>query len=92
MGVFDSLSKQTPSRASQGHPQQMDPRQMQQAVQHEIGQIKAHPGAYLKKAGFTIPDGMTDAGQITQYLIQSGQIGNGRYQQVMRMLGGMGGR
>lgn len=89
MGVFDSLSKQAPSRASQGHPQQMDPRQMQQAVQQEIGQIKAHPGAYLKKAGYTIPDGMTDAGQITQYLLRSGQIGNGRYQQVMRMLGGM---
>ena len=90
MGVFDSLSKQAPSRASQGHSQQMDPRQMQQAVQQEIGQIKAHPGAYLKKAGYTIPDGMTDAGQITQYLLRSGQIGNGRYQQVMRMLGGIG--
>lgn len=90
MGVFDSLAKQAPSRASQAQPQQMDPRQMQQAVQQEIGQIKAHPGEYLKKAGYTIPDGMTDAGQITQYLLRSGQIGNGRYQQVMRMLGGMG--
>lgn len=87
MGIFDSLGKQAPSRAPQQQAQQMDPRQMQQAMQQEIGQIKAHPGAYLKKAGYTIPDGMTDAGQITQYLLQSGQIGGGRYQQVMRMLG-----
>lgn len=84
MGIFDSLGRQAPSRPTQ---QQMDPRQMQQAMQQEIGQIKAHPGEYLKKAGYTIPDGMTDAGQITQYLLQSGQIGGGRYQQVMRMLG-----
>lgn len=80
MGIFDSLGKQTPSRA----PQQIDPRQ---AMQQEIGQIKAHPSDYLKQKGFTVPDGMTDAGQITQYLLQSGQIGGGRYQQVMRMLG-----
>lgn len=87
MGIFDSLGKQAPSRAPHGQAQQMDPRQMQQAMQQEIGQIKAHPGDYLKQKGFTIPDGMTDAGQITQYLLQSGQIGGGRYQQVMRMLG-----
>ena len=82
MGIFDSLGKQTPSRAAQ----QIDPRQMQQAMQQEIGQIKAHPGDYLKQKGFTVPDGMTDAGQITQYLLQSGQIGGGRYQQVMRLV------
>lgn len=87
MGIFDSLGKKAPSRAPHGQPQQMDPRQMQQQMQQELGQIKAHPGDYLKKAGYTIPDGMTDAGQITQYLLQSGQIGGGRYQQVMRMLG-----
>ena len=91
MGIFDSLGKQGASRAPQTQAQQMDPRQMQQAVQQEIGQIKAHPGAYLKEKGFNVPEGMTDAGQITQYLLRSGQIGGGRYQQVMRMLG-MGGR
>ena len=90
MGIFDSLGKQGASRAPQTQAQQMDPRQMQQAMRNEIGQIKAHPGDYLKKAGYTIPDGMTDAGQITQYLLRSGQIGGGRYQQVMRMLGMFG--
>lgn len=77
MGIFDSLGKQGASRASQ-QPQQMDPRQMQQAMRNEIGQIKAHPSDYLKQKGFNVPDGMTDAGQITQYLLQSGQIGGGR--------------
>ena len=57
MGIFDSLGSKAPSRAQQ----QMDPRQMQQAMQQEIGQIKAHPGTYLKDKGFNIPDGMTEA-------------------------------
>lgn len=73
MGLFDQLGQQ----------KQMDPRQMQQ----EVGQIKAHPGTYLKGKGYNIPDGMTDAKQITQYLLQTGQIGTQRLQQVMSMLG-----
>ena len=76
MGVFEQLGK-TPQ----------NPMQMQQAMRQEIGRISSHPGDYLKAKGFSIPDGMTDARQITQYLLQSGQIGGGRYQQVMRMLG-----
>lgn len=82
MGLFDQLGQQP----QQGR--QMDPRQMQQAMQQEIGQIKAHPGTYLKKYGYNIPDSMTDAKQITQYLLQTGQIGTPRLQQVMSMLGG----
>lgn len=82
MGIFDSLGQQANARPAQ----QMDPRQIQQ----ELGQIKAHPGDYLKAKGYSIPDGMTDAGQITQYLLRSGQVGGGRYQQVMRMLGAGG--
>ena len=77
MGLFDQLGQQ----------KQMDPRQMQQQMQQEVGQIKAHPGTYLKNKGYNIPDGMTDAKQITQYLLQTGQIGTPRLQQVMSMLG-----
>ena len=83
MGLFDQLGK-----APQQQRQQMDPRQMQQQMQKEVGQIKAHPGTYLKQYGYNIPDGMTDAKQITQYLLQTGQIGTPRLQQVMSMLGG----
>lgn len=86
MGLFDQLGQQP----QQGRP--MDPRQMQQQMQQEVGQIKAHPGTYLKGKGYNIPDGMTDAKQITQYLLQTGQIGTPRLQQVMSMLGGQGRR
>ena len=85
MNLFDKLAGKGPSRPPDGQ-QQMNP---MQAMQNEVGQVKAHPGSYLKAKGFNIPDGMTDPGQITQYLIQSGQIGNGRYQMAMRMLNGM---
>ena len=75
MGLFDKLGGQ------QG--QQMTPDMMRQ----EIGSIKANPGQYLSGRGFNIPDGMTDPKQITQHLLQTGQVGGNRLQQVMRMLG-----
>ena len=76
MGLFDRLS-----RPSQG--QQITPDMMRQ----EIGSIKANPGQYLSRQGFNIPDGMTDPKQITQHLLQTGQVGGNRLQQVMRMIG-----
>lgn len=91
MGIFDSLGKKAPSQAPQGQAQQMNPMQARQAMQQEISRISANPGAYLKEKGFTVPDGMTDARQITEHLLRTNQISNPRYQMVMRMLG-MGGR
>lgn len=75
MGLFDRLGGQ--------QTQQITPDMMRQ----EIGSIKANPGQYLSGRGFTIPNGMTDPKQITQHLLQTGQIGGGRLQQVMRMIG-----
>lgn len=86
MGIFDSLGSKAASRSSQTQ-QQMNPQQMQQAMRQEIGKISAHPSDYLKEKGFNIPVEMTDARQITQYLLQTGQIGNQRLQQVMQMIG-----
>ena len=62
--------------------------QTQQDMRQEVGKISAHPCSYLKAKGYTIPDNMTDAKQITQYLLQTGQIGTPRLQQVFSMLGG----
>ena len=78
MSLFDQLGQH-------GSPvqQQINPRQMQQ----EMGQIKAHPADYLKGRGFNVPASMTDPRQITQYLIQTGQVGAPRVQQIMSMLG-----
>ena len=56
-------------------------------MRQEIGSIKANPGSYLSQHGFNIPNGMTDPKQITQHLLQTGQVGGNRLQQVMRMLG-----
>ena len=74
MSFFDNLGAQ---RQQQTTPD----------MRNEIGNIKANPGSYLKAKGFNIPTGMNDPKQITQYLLQSGQVGGGRLQQVMRMLG-----
>jgi hypothetical protein len=85
MSLFEQLGMQRPQSQQS---QQMDPRQMQQQMQQEVGQIKAHPGSYLKGKGYNIPDGMTDAKEITQYLLQTGQVGAPRLRQVVSMLGG----
>ena len=77
MSIFEKLHQQGQQQ------RQISPDEMRT----EIGRIQADPGAYLQQRGFTIPQGMTDPRQITQHLLQSGQIGSGRLQQVMRMLG-----
>ena len=66
----------------------MDPRQQQQMMQQDVAQVKAHPAQFLKQRGLNIPDGMTDAEQITRYLLQTGQILPQRLQNVMRLFGG----
>lgn len=77
MSIFEKL-----------HQQGQQQKQISQDdMRTEIGRIQADPGAYLQQRGFTIPQGMTDPRQITQHLLQSGQVGQGRLQQVMRMLG-----
>ena len=77
MSIFEKL-----------HQQGQQQKQIsQEDMRTETGRIQADPGAYLQQRGFTIPQGMTDPRQITQHLLQSGQIGQGRLQQVMRMLG-----
>lgn len=78
MGLFDRLGQ--PAQAEQ---QQITPDMMRQ----EVNTIKANPSSYLQRYGFSIPDGMTDPKQITQHLLRSGQVGGGKLQQVMRMLG-----
>ena len=78
MSVFDRLGGQQPQQVQQLTPQMM---------RTEMGRIQADPRAYLKQRGFNIPGGMNDPKQITQYLLQSGQVGGGRLQQVMQMLG-----
>lgn len=82
MGLFDNLNGN--GGAVQGTQQkQITPDMMRQ----EVSSIQQNPAAYLSKRGFTIPQGMTDPRQITVHLLQSGQIGGEKVQQIFRMLG-----
>ena len=49
--------------------------------------IRQDPAAVLKQAGMNIPTGMNDPQQIIQHLINSNQVSQQRYQQVLSMLG-----
>lgn len=85
MSLFDQLGQQ-------GSPRQIDPRQQQQAFQSDLNKLKKDPAAFVKAQGKNIPAGMNDPSQIAQYLINSGQVGNPRYQMVMQMMSRMGRR
>lgn len=73
--LFNSLNRQ---------PQQMNPAQM-------VQQLKSDPVGFMKSRGINIPNGVdtTNPQSIINGLMQSGQIGNGRYRQVMQMIRGM---
>ena len=61
----------------------------QRSMQADVSRIKSGPAAFLRSRGYDIPESMTDANQITQYLVQSNPILNARYQAITRALGGM---
>ena len=77
MSIFDRIAQQP--QEQQGITPEM--------MRTEIGRIRENTAAYLQQRGFNIPQGMSDPKQITQYLLQSGQVEVGRLRQVMRMLG-----
>ena len=66
------------------------PQQNQQNGQQALQEIKSNPAAYLKKMGYNLPQGVDTRNpqSIINGLVQTGQIGNGRVQQLMRMFGG----
>ena len=62
--------------------------QQKQNPAQVLQQIKSNPAEFLKQAGFTIPTGTNDPQQIINHLLQSGQVQQSRYAQVMQMLRG----
>lgn len=82
MSLFNQLGSN--AQANQ-QPQQMNIMQM-------VQQFKASPSQFLKANGKNIPDGMSDPMQIIQYLVQSGQVPVGRYQQILQQFQQMTGR
>lgn len=55
----------------------------QQAMQ----QLRSNPVGVLKQAGLNVPDGMNDPRQIVNHLLQSGQVPQNRFTQIMQMMG-----
>ncbi len=60
--------------------------QMMQMMQ----QMQANPVGMIRNMGFNVPDGVGGAQQIAQYLAQSGQIPQARFQQALQMARSMG--
>lgn len=79
MSLFDKLGGQQTQ-------QQINQNELN-ALQQDYGRITSNPAQYLQAHGKTIPEGMTDPREITRYLLQTGQIGTPRLNQVMRVLG-----
>ena len=50
-----------------------------------LAQIKANPIGFIRQAGYNIPDGITTPQQMIGYLLQSGQIPQGRLAQAQQM-------
>lgn len=53
-----------------------------------VAQIKSNPIAFIRQAGFNIPDGITNPQQMIGYLIQSGQVPQGKLMQAQQMASG----
>lgn len=80
MSLFDSLGN--------GSPQQGQQITAQQAV----AQLRADPAGALGQVGFNVPAGMDNPQQIVQHLMQSGQLPQNRFAQVMQMAVQMAGQ
>lgn len=66
-------------------PQQINPMQMLQ-------QLRQNPSAVLQRAGYNVPDGMTNPQQIINHLLQSGQMTNSRLQALQNAARQMNGQ
>ena len=87
MGLLDRIGKNQNGprnqwqQGRQAQPQQGNPMQMLQM-------LKKDPAGSLRRAGYSIPNGVNDPQKLTMHLINSGQVGNDRIQMVRQMLGG----
>ncbi len=82
MSLFDSLAT--------GNQQQGQTPKM--TAQQAMAQLRADPAGVLSQIGLNIPDGMNNAQQIVQHLMQTGQVPQSRFAQAMQMVGQMVGR
>ena len=50
-----------------------------------MSQFMKNPVGALRQAGYSIPDGMSDPRQITNYPINNGQLNSGKLSQLQKM-------
>ena len=48
-------------------------------------QVRANPAQMLQRAGYNVPQGMNDPGNIIDHLTQSGQLDQNRLNQLQQM-------
>lgn len=58
--------------------QQMNPMQMLQ-------QLRSNPMQFIQRAGFRVPQNMTDPNAIIQHLMQTGQVSQEKYNRAFQM-------
>lgn len=58
--------------------QQMNPMQM---LQH----LRSNPMQFIQRAGFRVPQNMTDPNAIIQHLMQTGQVSQEKYNRAFQM-------
>lgn len=49
-----------------------------------VQQIRSNPMQFIQRAGFRIPQNMTDPNAIIQHLMQTGQVSQQRYNQAFQ--------
>ena len=85
MSIFD--------RIGQGVPQQQtvtDPRQAMEQMQRAVADIRRDPRGMIRKAGYDIPEGMTNPREIANYLMNQGRVPSPRLQMAQNMMARMG--
>lgn len=77
-GLFEALGGK--ARMPQGNPMQM------------LSKLRQNPMQFLQRAGMRVPQNMNDPNQIIQYLMNSGQVSQQRYEQARQMAAKLTGR
>ena len=77
-GLFEALGGK--ARMPHGNPMQM------------LSQLRQNPMQFLQRAGMRIPQNLNDPNQIIQYLMNSGQVSQQRYEQARQMAAKLTGR
>lgn len=85
MSIYDRIG-------NQGAPPQqaMDPRQAVAEMQRAVADIQKDPRGMIRKAGYDIPEGMTNPREIANYLLRQGNVPSPRLQMAQNMMARMG--